>query len=238
MSMTRSSSLAEAAPGLDSSHLVQVRDVAVTYGGGSPVYALRGVDVDITRGERCVIVGPSGSGKSTLLNVIGLLEKPDRGSVVIDGVEATGLDDRAQAALRARSIGFVFQAFHLIKERSPVENLKLAMVAQGVPRGEREQRALSLLEAVHMGHRAHAPCGDLSGGERQRVAVARALTASPPLLLCDEPTGNLDSAASDAVLELLADQHARGVTVVVVTHDPVVATWAQRQITVRDGRIE
>ncbi len=217
--------------------LVDLRDIVVTYGTTAPVHALRGVCVSIQPGELVAVVGPSGSGKSTLLNVMGLLEKPTSGSVVINGVDAATMRDRAQARLRAASIGFVFQAFHLINERTCVENLELALLAQRVPRRQRSARARELIDAVGMSPWADQPCGTLSGGQRQRIAIARALTARPALLLCDEPTGNLDSAASASVLELLGEQNRAGVTVVLVTHDDHVAAWADRRVTVLDGLI-
>lgn len=200
--------------------------------------ALDGVTLTVRAGERVAVTGPSGSGKSTLLNTIGLLEHPTSGGRVLAGQDTTTVDDRGLARLRASTIGFVFQSFHLVPDRTAAENIALALAVQRVPPGQRRARAVDLLTSVGLAERLDAPTRHLSGGERQRVAIARALAADPPLLLCDEPTGNLDSAATDLVLDLLAAQHERGVTVVVVTHEPDVAAWAHRRVHVLDGHID
>jgi ABC-type lipoprotein export system ATPase subunit len=206
---------------------------------GRAVPVLRDVDLRIGLGERVAIMGRSGSGKSTLLHVLGCLDLPDAGSYRFDGLEVGDLDDGALSRLRNRALGFVFQAFHLLRGRSIVDNVALPLDYAGVPASERRQRARELLALVGLGHRLdHAP-DELSGGERQRVAIARALVNRPRLLLADEPTGALDTRAQRAILELFLDLHRRlGTTLVVVTHDPeMAAAIGQRTIRLDDGRV-
>jgi ABC-type lipoprotein export system ATPase subunit len=218
--------------------VVELRGVGRTYGSDPPVEALRGVDLTIHRGDWVAIVGPSGSGKSTLLNILGCLDHPTAGTYLIDGLDVSRLSEGERTAVRARSIGFVFQSFHLLGHRTALENVLLAELYAGGPRGGRRERALRALERVGMGHRRDFLPTKLSGGEQQRVAIARALLGSPSLLLCDEPTGNLDS-ANTASLLLLFDALARqGLTLVVVTHDEEVAATARRAVRIVDGRIE
>jgi putative ABC transport system ATP-binding protein len=215
--------------------VVRLRGVTRTYAGPAPVYALRSVDLAVPRGELLTIIGPSGSGKSTLLNILGLLDRPDDGTYELDGIDTAGLRERDRTALRAQRIGFVFQAFHLLSHRSAVENVALALLYAGVPRAERHRAAHEALVSVGLGPRADATPATMSGGERQRVAIARALVNRPSLLLCDEPTGNLDSVTSGQVLELLDALHRDGLTVVVITHDREVAARGDRTVTIRDG---
>ncbi|WP_406453529.1 ABC transporter ATP-binding protein [Streptomyces sp. NBC_00876] len=215
--------------------VIEFRQVALTYPGPPPVDAFRPCDLVIGRGEFVTVVGPSGSGKSTFLNIAGLLDAPTAGTYLLDGLDTGAMKDGDRTALRGRRIGFVFQSFHLLPHRSALENVTLAMVYSGVPRKERRQRAKEALVRVGLGHRAGALPTRLSGGERQRVAIARALVARPSLLLCDEPTGNLDTANAQSVLALLAELHADGMTVLVITHDPEVAGRGARTVTIRDG---
>ena len=212
-----------------------LEQVTRTYPGPPPVEALRPCDLVIRRGEYVAVMGPSGSGKSTMLHVLGLLDAPSSGRYFLDGEEVTALSDGERTALRAHKLGFVFQFFHLLPYRSAVENVELGMLYRGLTRRVRQQRARDALERVGLAHRARALPTQLSGGERQRVALARALAVEPSLLLCDEPTGNLDSATTRAILDLLQKLHADGMTIIVVTHDPQVARTARRLVTIHDG---
>jgi putative ABC transport system ATP-binding protein len=212
--------------------------VSLTYPGTVPVEAVRPTTLEVAEGEMVAITGPSGSGKSSILNVLGLLQQPTGGRYELAGVDVTGADERTRAGLRATTLGFVFQAFHLIDHRDAVANVELGMLYGPVPPAERRPRALDALDRVGLTHRARALPRTMSGGERQRVAVARALAARPQVLLADEPTGNLDRASSRALLDVLVDLHRDGLTVVVVTHDPEVAARAARRIHVVDGTVE
>ena len=205
--------------------------------GGREVHALAGVDEEIRAGEHVAVMGPSGSGKSTLLNVIGLLDRPTRGSYRLEGRETSGLEENELARLRREAVGYVFQSFHLIPRLDARGNVELPLVLAGVPRAERRERAEAALVAVGLADRiAHKPA-ELSGGERQRVAIARATILRPSVLLADEPTGNLDRASGDAVLDLLDALHADGLTLIVVTHDVEVARRAERALLLDDGRV-
>ncbi len=200
-------------------------------------YALHGVHLDVRAGEFVAIEGPSGSGKSTLLSILGLLEAPTRGRYELGGQDVSSLDATGRAQVRGRQIGFVFQSFHLLGDLSVVENVELPLSYQGVSRAERRQRALAALDRVAMTHRrGHLP-SQLSGGQQQRVAVARAIVGRPPLLLADEPTGNLDSQNGDLVMELLRELHREGTTVCMVTHNPAYARYATRALHLHDGRV-
>ncbi|WP_137995050.1 ABC transporter ATP-binding protein [Streptomyces vilmorinianum] len=215
--------------------VIEFRGVGLTYPGPPPVTALRPCDLTVGRGEFVAVVGPSGSGKSTFLNIAGLLDAPTGGTYLLDGIDTGMLRDADRTALRGRRIGFVFQSFHLLPQRSALENVTLALVYDGTPRRERAARAREALEQVGLGHRVDALPTRMSGGERQRVAIARALVTRPSLLLCDEPTGNLDTTNADSVLVLLEKLHTDGMTVLVITHDPLVAARARRTVTIRDG---
>jgi putative ABC transport system ATP-binding protein len=195
------------------------------------------VDVTIEPGELTAIVGPSGSGKSTLLHLIGTLDRPSSGVVKIANYDVARLTDRELSALRARHIGFVFQSFHLADGVSALDNVADGLLYAGVPLRERREKARAALDRVGLGHRVGHRPDQLSGGERQRVAVARAVAGEPDLLLADEPTGNLDTAAGTEVLGVLLDLHRSGTTIAVITHDQEIAEWAPRQVRVRDGRI-
>jgi ABC-type lipoprotein export system ATPase subunit len=218
--------------------VVELEGVWRTYGVDPPVHALCSVDLRIVPGEWLAIVGPSGSGKSTLLNVIGLLDRPTAGTYRLHGTDVAGFDDLTRAGLRARYLGFVFQAFHLLPHRSVLENVMLAELYRGERRDGREGRAAAALDRVGMSARAGFLPSRLSGGERQRAAIARALVGEPSLLLCDEPTGNLDSQNSDAMLALFQELSADGLTLAVITHDDHVAAFAKRQVRMVDGRLE
>jgi putative ABC transport system ATP-binding protein len=221
------------------SRLVELRGVGRDYlVGGSLVRALVRVDLDIDAGQFVAIVGPSGSGKSTLMNVLGCLDRPTRGSYRLAGVEVSSKDADERALVRNRLLGFIFQGFNLMPRTSALENTELPLVYRGVPKAERRKRALGSLVRVGLQDRVHHTPAELSGGQQQRVAIARALVTDPPLLLADEPTGNLDSVTTYEVLALLQELvREAGRTVVLVTHEPDVAACADRVVTVRDGNV-
>jgi putative ABC transport system ATP-binding protein len=215
--------------------IVQLRGVTREYPGG--VVALRGVDLDIHRGDLVAIVGPSGSGKSTMLNIMGTLDRPTAGRVVIDGFDVGELSDGELSGLRAFRIGFVFQHFHLAPGVSAQDNIADGLLYTGAGLRERRGRAEVALRQVGLSHRsAHRP-HELSGGEKQRTAIARALVRGPGLLLADEPTGALDSHSGEGVMRVLLDLHASGTTIVVITHEHVVASRLPRQVSLLDGRV-
>ncbi|MBC3831343.1 ABC transporter ATP-binding protein [Undibacterium amnicola] len=219
--------------------MIALKDIRKTYKqGGNEIRALDGVDLSIARGEFVAIMGPSGSGKSTLLNVLGALDKPDSGTYHLEQDEIGSMDDDASSDLRNRRIGFVFQSFHLLPRLTVLENVLLPQRYAEQQDPEAENRARALLERIGLGQRiGHLP-GELSGGQLQRAAIARALLNQPALLLADEPTGNLDSKSATDVLELLAELHANGQTMVLVTHDPNIAAKAQRTIHLKDGKVD
>ena len=205
--------------------------------GGEPLRVLRGVDLDVERGEIIAVMGPSGSGKSTLLNLIGGLDRPTSGTVAIDGVELGGMDEDALAAYRQRSVGFIFQSFNLVGTLSARKNVEMPLVFAGVPRDERRELAHAALVRVGLEKRVdHLPT-QLSGGEQQRVAIARAIVNDPAIVLGDEPTGNLDTVTGDEILALIRQMNAEGRTFLITTHDHDVATIANRIVHIRDGEI-
>ncbi len=202
------------------------------------VHALRSVDLTIMRGEFVAMVGQSGSGKSTMMNIIGCLDRPTRGRYILDGIDVTERSNDARAVVRNRLIGFVFQGFNLLPRTTAQENVELPLVYRGVGAAERKKRALKALTSVNLGDRLHHTPNQLSGGQQQRVAIARALVTEPPLLLADEPTGNLDTRTSLEVLALLQElNETQGITIVLVTHEPDIAACAKRVVTMRDGRV-
>jgi ABC-type lipoprotein export system ATPase subunit len=217
--------------------MVELAGVSRRYGSDAPVVALRNVDLEVACGERVAVVGASGSGKSTLLNIIGCLDRPTTGSYRLNGLDVAALDDRRRAGIRSRDMGFVFQSFHLLSYRTVLENVMLAESYGRRERAGRAERARAALTAVGLDHRVDYLPTRLSGGERQRVAIARALVNRPRLLLCDEPTGNLDSNSTTSILELLGALHGAGLTIIMITHDPGVAAWAERWVRIVDGQI-
>jgi len=218
--------------------VIQMRGIRRAYDmGGEVIHALRGVEVEIRRNEYLAIMGPSGSGKSTLMNLIGCLDTPTAGEYWLNGQEVSRMSDDALARVRNREIGFVFQTFNLLPRASALQNVELPLVYAGMGSRERRQRATEALERVGLGDRiGHRP-NELSGGQRQRVAIARALVNRPSILLADEPTGNLDSVTSEEIIRVFGQLHHEGQTIVMVTHEPDIATHAARVVVLRDGAI-
>ncbi|MDR1853160.1 MAG: ABC transporter ATP-binding protein [Propionibacteriaceae bacterium] len=214
--------------------LIELDQVTRDFG---QVKVLKGISFTIRKGEYLAVTGPSGSGKSTLMNQMGLLDMPTSGHIKVKGQIIDQLSDAQVAALRSRTIGFVFQAFHLIDSRTALENVELGMLYKGLPRSERKERAIAALERVGLAHRMSAYPTTLSGGEQQRVAVARAVASDIDLLLADEPTGNLDSATTSKIMELFDQLHATGLTIALITHDLRLAKHALRNIEIADGQI-
>jgi putative ABC transport system ATP-binding protein len=217
--------------------VLEIAGLTKEYPGSPPVRALDAIDLTIERGEAVAIIGPSGSGKSTLLHMMGTLDRPTSGSIAIAGRNLDGLSDDELSAVRSRHIGFVFQQFHLLPGYTALDNVADGLLYRGTPLEERRRLGRTALERVGLADRASHHAEKLSGGERQRVAVARALVGRPDIILADEPTGNLDSKMSDAVIELLSDLHRVGMTLVVITHEPDIAHRFARTVELRDGRV-
>ena len=218
--------------------LIDIRDLRRSYVmGEQELEVLHGVDLQIDTGEFVAIMGPSGSGKSTLLNIIGCLDRPSAGSYVLDGREVAALPEEDLSLVRRHQIGFVFQFYHLVPRLTAAGNVELPMIFAGVERGERRLRVTRALEAVGLSARARHRSEQLSGGERQRVAIARAIVMGPRILLADEPTGNLDTAAGAEIVHLLEQRNAEGLTLVVVTHDPDIGRRARHRLRLVDGKI-
>jgi putative ABC transport system ATP-binding protein len=219
--------------------LIEVRDLWKTYVMGSEeIHALRGVSIQIERGEYVAIMGPSGSGKSTLMNLIGCLDTPSKGSYLLNEKQVSQMNDNELAQIRNEEIGFVFQTFNLLPRASALQNVELPLVYGGVASRDRQARAKAALEKVELGSRMTHKPNELSGGQRQRVAIARALVNNPSILLADEPTGNLDSKTGAEIMALFARLHQGGNTIVLVTHEADIAAFAHRTIHLRDGQVE
>ncbi len=217
--------------------VLEARGVWKIYGTKVKVEALRGITLSIGKAEFVAVIGPSGSGKSTLMHVLGCLERPTHGEVVVDGVNIAHLSQDELAEIRARRIGFVFQQYNLLPRKTAQRNVELPLLFQGVGAAERAGRAAQLLEQVGLGHRLDHRPSQMSGGEQQRVAIARALVSDPTIIIADEPTGNLDSTSTLEIMTILSNLNDQGRTLLVVTHDPEIAAWAERIVSLRDGRI-
>ena len=219
--------------------LIQTHDLWKTYQmGAEEVHALRGVSITIERGEYVAIMGPSGSGKSTLMNLIGCLDTPTKGTYLLNGKQASQMNDDELARIRNEEIGFVFQTFNLLPRATALHNVELPLIYAGVPARTRRERASQALDKVELSDRKHHRPNELSGGQRQRVAIARALVNDPSILLADEPTGNLDSKTGVEIMAVFQRLHDAGNTIIIVTHEPDVAAYAQRAIHIRDGQVE
>ncbi len=221
----------------DAGPVIALRGIRRTYPGTPPVHALHATDLSVGAGEYVAIVGPSGSGKSTLLHLLGLLDAPTEGVYELNGVDVAALPDADRTTVRGTALGFVFQSFHLLGHRTATENVEMAMLYNRTPRAQRLNRAREALDRVGIAHRRDALPTTMSGGERQRVAIARALVNRPSLLLCDEPTGNLDTVTTGTVLDLFGGLHADGLTIVLITHDHAVAARAGRVVEISDGTL-
>ena len=221
------------------SDIITLTNIRKTYDLGKvKIEVLKGVNATIAKNEYVAIMGPSGSGKSTLMNILGCLDKPTKGSYVLNGTDVSRMNEDQLATVRNEEIGFVFQTFNLLARLTGIENVALPLIYAGVKKSERISRAEAILQAVGLGHRMHHKPNELSGGERQRVAVARALINNPSIILADEPTGNLDTRTSYEIMELFEEIHRKGNTVIIVTHEEDIARYAHRIIRIRDGIIE
>ncbi len=241
MTMTEASEVSEGildGPCDETRVVLEARGVAKCYRLGEvEVHALRGVDLSVCAGQMLSLMGPSGSGKSTLMHIIGLLDRPTEGSVILEGEEVSRMAPNELAAVRNRRVGFVFQSFNLLSRTTALANVELPLIYAGISGAQRSKRAREALERVRLGDRlGHLP-NQLSGGQQQRVAIARALVAEPSIVLADEPTGNLDSASGVEVMAILQELNSHGITVVVVTHDDTVARHAERKVRIHDGSI-
>ena len=219
--------------------LIEIQDMCKIYNPGeNEVRALDGVSLQINHGEYVAIIGQSGSGKSTLMNMLGCLDIPSSGAYILNGCDVSHMTDDELSDIRNKEIGFIFQGFNLIAALTALENVELPLIYRGVSKKERERLAKAALEKVGLGHRMDHKPSEMSGGQQQRVAIARAIAQAPPIILADEPTGNLDSASSQEIIEILKELHKDGRTVILITHDNEIAEQAKRVIKIKDGKIE
>jgi putative ABC transport system ATP-binding protein len=218
--------------------VIQLKNISREFQvGDETVHALRNINLEIAAGDHVALMGPSGSGKSTLLNVIGCLDRPSQGTYILEGKDVTHMEENELSIIRRHRIGFVFQFFHLVPRLDAAGNVELPMIFAGVPREERRMRVAKALESVGLSHRSKHRPNQLSGGERQRTAIARAVVMDPAILLADEPTGNLDTHSGQEIVELIESMNREGLTLIIVTHDPVIGERARRVIQLRDGEI-
>ncbi|MBQ5675832.1 MAG: ABC transporter ATP-binding protein [Lachnospiraceae bacterium] len=221
------------------SALIEIQDICKIYNPGeNEVRALDGVSLQIKHGEYVAIIGQSGSGKSTLMNMLGCLDVPSSGAYILNGCDVSHMTDDELSDIRNKEIGFIFQGFNLIAALTALENVELPLIYRGVPKKERERLSIAALEKVGLGHRMDHKPSEMSGGQQQRVAIARAIAQAPPIILADEPTGNLDSNSSKEIIEILKELHKDGRTVILITHDNEIAEQAKRVIKIKDGKIE
>ena len=221
------------------STLIEIQDICKVYNPGeNEVRALDGVSLQIKHGEYVAIIGQSGSGKSTLMNMLGCLDVPSSGAYILNGCDVSHMTDDELSDIRNKEIGFIFQGFNLIAALTALENVELPLIYRGVSKKERERLARAALEKVGLGHRMDHKPSEMSGGQQQRVAIARAIAQAPPIILADEPTGNLDSSSSKEIIEILKELHKDGRTVILITHDNEIAEQAKRVIKIKDGKIE
>lgn len=219
--------------------VIQIKDIRKTYEMGTElVHALKSVTLDINRNEYVALMGPSGSGKSTLMNLLGCLDTPSAGQYLLNTQDVSDMEDSELAEVRNKEIGFIFQTFNLLPKLSSLENVALPLVYSGMSKSDRLDRAFDVLESVGLGDRVDHRPNELSGGQRQRVAIARALVNNPAIILADEPTGNLDTKTSIEIMSIFEDIHARGNTIIIVTHEPDIAEHAHRIVRLRDGLVE
>lgn len=220
-------------------NLIQITDICKVYNPGeNEVRALDHVSLNIDKGEYVAIIGQSGSGKSTLMNMLGCLDVPSSGTYILNGTDVSSLSDNELSDIRNQEIGFIFQGFNLIPSFTAIENVELPLLYRGVSRSKRHELAIKALEKVGLGARMTHKPSEMSGGQQQRVAIARAIAQAPPVILADEPTGNLDSASSKEIIEILKKLHAEGRTVILITHDNEIAAQAKRVIRIKDGKVE
>lgn len=217
--------------------VIEIDDVWKIYGSKIKTTVLQGISLCIEKGEFIAIIGPSGSGKSTLMHLMGCLDRPTMGKVIVNGQNISALSQDQLADIRAKKIGFVFQSYNLLARKTARKNVELPLTFQGVNPGERRGKAIELLQSVGLGHRIHHTPAQMSGGEQQRVAIARALVSNPSIIIADEPTGNLDTKSTLEIMSILKQLNDEGKTLIMVTHDPDIADWADRTIRIRDGRL-
>ncbi|MFD2067776.1 ABC transporter ATP-binding protein [Pontibacter silvestris] len=221
------------------STIIETHDISRVYRMGSEtIHALKSVSISINKGEYVAFMGPSGSGKSTLMNIVGCLDTPSGGNYILNGNDVSNMTDNELAEVRNKEIGFVFQTFNLLPRQSSLENVALPLIYAGYSKSQREEKAQRALESVGLGHRSGHKPNELSGGQRQRVAIARALINDPSIILADEPTGNLDTKTSYEIMELFENLHAKGNTIIMVTHEEDIAKYAHRIVRLRDGLVE